>query len=140
MGVVLGDPGRRLGQYLLDIVLFGATLGIGWIVWSVQAWRGGQTPAMRLMKLRVLHAATRRPARWRRMFVREFLIKMVVMAVVGAGSFWIGTVLLDSMLLWDRGRRQVWDEIADTIVVDTTGVPQYLLAAAWEPEVAAPIV
>ena len=139
MGVVLGDPWRRLGQYLVDLVLFGATLGIGWMVWSVVSWRSGQTPAMRLMKLRVLHTDTGRPARWWRMFVREALIKGVVMTVVSAGSMWLGTLLLDTMLLWDRGRRQVWDEIASTIVVDTASVPEHLLAAWGEPEVALPV-
>ncbi len=140
MGVVLGDPGRRLGQYLLDIALCLGTLGIGWFVWSLVTWKSGQTPAMRIMKLRVLHGATSRPARWLRMFVRELVVKMVVVGAVTAASFAAGVLLLDTMLLWDRGRRQVWDEIASTIVVDESGVPAHVLAEAWAPAAtAAPV-
>ena len=33
--VLLAQPSRRLAGFLLDLLLFVLTLGIGWIVWSV---------------------------------------------------------------------------------------------------------
>ncbi len=64
---------RRFYAHLLDALLAALTLGVGWLVWSLLAWRRGQSPAKQLMGMVVEHDG--RPASWKRMFVREILCK-----------------------------------------------------------------
>jgi len=116
-GVVLTSPGRRLGQFLLDILLFVFTLAIGWIIWSLVVWGRGQTPAMQLLHIQVIKSKTAIPATWGTMFVREFLGKHLLMGLI-AGVFFPAWIVLVFMILWDKNRQEPWDKIADTLVVD----------------------
>ena len=61
--VTSASPGIRLGSYLLEIVLFIFTLGIGWLIWAATIGGTGQTPAKRLLNLRVIGCDT--TSRWR---------------------------------------------------------------------------
>jgi len=36
---------HRLGAIALDAALMVLTLGVGWIIWSMNVWSDGQTPA-----------------------------------------------------------------------------------------------
>lgn len=62
---------HRLGQYFLEAGLFVVTLGIGYIVWTLDVLRKGQTPGKQILKLRVYDATTGKPAKWGHMFIRE---------------------------------------------------------------------
>ena len=123
-GAPLADPGRRLGGYLLDILLFVVTLGIGWIVWSLVVWKDGLTPAKQILKMRVVKFDTRRVATWGTMALREFVSKGLIMGVIGAVPFvgWIAAIVLCFMLLWDVNKQELWDKIASTVVVDERGL------------------
>ena len=65
---------HRLGAYALDAVLAFFTLGIGWLIWSLIVWGEGQTPAKKILKIRVRNAETGAVATWGHMAVREFLV------------------------------------------------------------------
>ena len=52
---------HRLGAYALDCALAFVTLGIGWFIWSLVVWGQGQTPAKKILKIRVYAADTQRP-------------------------------------------------------------------------------
>ena len=71
---------HRLGGYLLDIGLALLTLGIGWLIWSLVAWRNGQTPAKQILKLRVVAEENRTNATWGHMAIRQFLIPLTFAA------------------------------------------------------------
>jgi uncharacterized RDD family membrane protein YckC len=116
VGVVLTSPGRRLGQYLLEILLAFVTLFIGWIIWSLVVWGRGQTPAMQVLHIWVVKSKSDRPATWGTMFVREFLAKGLMMGLIAA-VFFPAWIVLVFMLLWDKDRQELWDKVADTIVV-----------------------
>ncbi len=73
---------RRFYAYVLDCILSVLTLGIGRIIWSLLAWRRGQSPAKQLMGMYVVHDG--RPASWKRMAAREILAKGVAGLVCGA--------------------------------------------------------
>ena len=73
---------HRLGGYLLDLGLALITLGIGWVIWSLFAWRNGQTPAKQILKMRVVAEENRTNATWGHMAIRQFLIP-VTFAIPG---------------------------------------------------------
>ena len=65
---------HRLGALVLDVVLMGLTLGIGWLIWSLVIWGNGQTPAKQILKIRVYNAETGRVVTWGHMALREALL------------------------------------------------------------------
>jgi uncharacterized RDD family membrane protein YckC len=116
-GIVLSSAGRRLGGFLLDGLLIACTLVIGWIVWTLIVWTQGQTPAKQLLGMRVVRLDTRTHAGWGRMFLRDFVGKLIV-AVIGSLIPFIGNVVADCWLLWDKDKQELWDKIAGTVVVN----------------------
>jgi uncharacterized RDD family membrane protein YckC len=115
-GLDLATAGRRLGQHLLEILLIIVTLLIGWIIWSLIIWGDGQTPAMRILKLRVVKLETGKAATWGTMFLREFVGKFLIFTIISFIPF--ASLILSFMLLWDKKRQELWDKIAGTIVVN----------------------
>jgi len=119
-GISLSTAGRRFGGYLLEIVLIICTLGIGWLIWAFVIFGDGQTPAKRILNMRVISIQQARAAGWWRMFFREFIAKTLIafVSVFLIPYFW---------LLWDRNRQELWDKMATTLVV---GDPADLLQPA----------
>jgi uncharacterized RDD family membrane protein YckC len=133
------SPKKRFAQYLLDILLALVTLGIGFLIWSLIAYRNGQTPAMQLMKMRVYDVTTGKTVRWRHMILRQLLIQWtvgfgitlagsalgIIMGATGNSTSWI-TLILD--LIWlsidglwilkDGADHRLTDLICKTDVVD----------------------
>jgi uncharacterized RDD family membrane protein YckC len=110
---------RRLLAYLLDALLVPLTLGIGWIVWSLFAWRRGQSPAKQLLGMYVVHDGER--ATWWRMCARELLCK----GIAGALCFGLVRVTYGASLipyyLWlilDPDHKALWDRFAGTRVFE----------------------
>ena len=67
-GVSVANPWIRLGSYFLEGLLMAVTLYIGWMIWACMTASTGQTPAKRLLKLRVIDANTLKPASFGKMF------------------------------------------------------------------------
>jgi uncharacterized RDD family membrane protein YckC len=121
---------RRFYAYLLDAILAGLTLGIGWIIWSLLAWRRGQSPAKQLMGMYVVHDG--RPASWKRMAAREILAKGVAGLVCGlviytakglSGPVYLLVCALALIpyyfwMVFDAENRALWDQPAGTHVVE----------------------
>jgi uncharacterized RDD family membrane protein YckC len=112
-GVRLSSAGKRFGGYLLEAVLFVVTLALGWFIWSLIVWKDGQTPAKKVLGMKVLKLQTGSTATWGNMFLREIVGK-ILGSIVGSITFGITTF----MLLWDKNRQEIWDKIAGTIVID----------------------
>ena len=112
-GVHLSSPARRFGGYLLEGILAGVTLIIGWVVWSFVVYGRGQTPAKQLLGMRAVDLRTGEHATWGRMFVREIVAKPLVGLVswvtLGIANFW---------LIWDSRNQELWDKIVGTVVVN----------------------
>jgi uncharacterized RDD family membrane protein YckC len=113
---VLASAGRRLGGYLLDGLLVLCTLVIGWVIWSLVVWAQGQTPGKQMLGMRVVRLDQRTYAGWGRMFLREFVGKLIVW-LIASFIFVIGAVIADLWLLWDKDKQELWDKIAGTVVV-----------------------
>jgi uncharacterized RDD family membrane protein YckC len=113
--IVLSSAWRRLGAFLLDVVLAVVTVGIGWVIWSLIIWSRGQSPGKQLLKMRVIRTGNLTSARWGRMAFRE-LSKFVIRFV--AGLLFVLGFVVDLWLLWDGERQELWDKTAGTLVVD----------------------
>lgn len=112
-GVTYASPWVRLGSYVLESVLMVITLGIGWLIWALTTAGDGQTPAKRLLNLRVIRDSDHRPAGLGLMFwMRGILAGLVV------GFVWIFTLgIIFLMPFWDRRNQNMWDKISSTYVV-----------------------
>lgn len=107
------SPWGRLGAYLLEGVLMLVTLGVGWLIWAATIGGTGQTPAKRLLKHRVINAATMRPAGLGKMFWgRGFLGGIVAGFAI---TFTLGILLF--MPFWDKRNQNIWDKVSNTYVV-----------------------
>ena len=140
-GVNAAGIGRRVAAYLLDILLFFATLIIGYVIWWLFTLSRGQTPGKQLVKIRVMRVDGR-PSDWSWTFIREFLVKFGLFTVIadmvlfGVASvlddlwaFWgrdlaytvlfgLGSILDDIWAFWDKDRQTLHDKIMKTVVVD----------------------
>lgn len=74
---------QRIGSYLLESLLQSVTLFIGWAIWSMFTWKDGQTPAKKLLRLRVVDATTRECFNFKQMFKRQVLYPLVL------SSWWV---------------------------------------------------
>jgi uncharacterized RDD family membrane protein YckC len=111
-GTQLATAGKRIGTYLLEIVLAIVTLIIGYFIWTLIAWGKGQTPGKQVMKMRIYHLQNQRAATWGQMFLRQFVGGIV------NGIFYIGFIVSVVFLFTDPLRRTVPDRIAGTIELD----------------------
>jgi uncharacterized RDD family membrane protein YckC len=112
-GVLVASPWARLGSYFLEVILIFITFGIGWLIWGAMTAGLGQTPAKRVMKLRVVDAASLKPAGFARMFwMRGFVASIVASFAI---LFTIGVLLF--MPFWDKRRQNIWDKVSSTYVV-----------------------
>jgi uncharacterized RDD family membrane protein YckC len=111
--VIIANPWIRLGSYFLELILGVVTLWIGWLVWAAFTGPTGQTPAKRLLNLRVIRAETMQPAGLAKMFwVRGLLAGIVAYVAV---VFTLGIILF--MPFWDRNNQNLWDKVSNTRVV-----------------------
>ncbi|MFT5223038.1 MAG: putative RDD family membrane protein YckC [Glaciecola sp.] len=113
-GVVPTAPFKRLGAALLDQLLATVTLGIGWIIWAAMLAPNGQTPAKKLLGMRVIDATTMQPAGMSKML----LMRGVVGGLVASFALSITLGVLAFMPFWDRKNQNVWDKVSATYVVD----------------------
>jgi len=113
-GVAVANPWIRLGSYLLEGLLVLVTLGIGWIIWAAVATGPvGQTPAKRLLGLRVIRGDTWRPAGLGRMFwMRGVLAGFVAQLAI---VFTLGVLVF--MPFWDKRNQNIWDKVSNCYVV-----------------------
>ena len=66
----IGSARRRLAGFLLDTVVLGLTLVVGWYAWSLVRYRGLRGPGKQLLGLAVIDQRTGGKPAWRRGLVR----------------------------------------------------------------------
>ena len=119
---------HRLGAEALDTALMLVTLWIGWVIWSLIVWGEGQTPAKKILKIRVLSAQNNKPATWGHMAVRQLLIPLtlfIASLTFNLISFGIiGTIgiitwyVLEIVWYFTTGSRSLRDVFVKSIVVN----------------------
>ncbi len=111
-GVQLASVGRRIGAFFLAFPLFIVTLGIGYIVWGLIVWAGGQTPALQVLGMRCWRPETGRVPGFWWMALREVIGRWAE-EILG-----IFTLALSFILMVARRDRQcLHDLIAGTVVL-----------------------
>lgn len=140
-----GLPGAGFGVRVKALVLTGAlvvaTLGVGWLVWSVLEWRRGSTASFRLTGLRVVRRSDGTPIGLGRSVVRNallctvLLVPTVVACVVIACAFVMGASPPDD--LFRTPRNAPWDLLSRTTVVQERRRPfsrgKYARLSEWPP-------
>ena len=114
--------GRRAESLLVTVGLIIATLGVGWLVWSVVEWRHGRTASFRVTGLRVVRRSTGRPIGICRSLVRNALLCTVLLVPTVLVCAFLAFVFVMGASppadLLSRPRTAPWDRITDTIVLD----------------------
>ncbi len=113
----LCSVGKRFGAWALELVLLIVTLGIGWLIWTLIILGRGQTPAKQILNMRVVKVDTGQSPGWGLMFVREFLLKGILMSIVVSVTFGLGLILY-FWLTWDDKNQELWDKMLNTVVID----------------------
>ena len=111
---------HRLGAYALDAVLAVLTLGIGWLIWSMIVWGEGQTPAKKILKIRVRHFETGTVATWGHMAVREFLVPLTV-SIASSFTYGIAAVawiVIEIVFYFTKNNRTLRDLWVKTAVIN----------------------
>jgi uncharacterized RDD family membrane protein YckC len=112
-GVVHAGPWRRLAAWALDVVLFALTLGVGWLIWAYTLESPGQTPAKKILNLRVVLDHQTAAAGLSRMFVMRWFLGGLLVPI--AISLTLGVLLF--MPFWDPRNRNLWDRLSSCVVV-----------------------
>ena len=112
--VLLAQPSRRLAGFLLDMLLFVVTLGIGWIVWSVVEARRSRTPGMRLTRTQIVDVCSGTAVTGGRMALRQ-LVGIPLALLLGAVTCGLGW-LFAGWLVVSPSRQGLWDRVARTTV------------------------
>ena len=100
------------------------TLGIGWLIWSVFTFEKGQTPAKRLLKMRVVRLDRHKAAGMGWTALRELILKMLLPLLFV--FHWLPFLLL--LAVWlaanlahlvakQRGQT-LWDRMLKTLVIN----------------------
>lgn len=112
-GVKWASPWRRLAAWALEAVLFVVTLGVGWAIWAFSLGDSGQTPAKKLLGLRVLLDDQARSAGLSRMLLMRWFVGALVVPIVAILT--LGIILF--MPMWSDRNKNLWDKLSSCVVV-----------------------
>lgn len=112
---------RRLGCELLDLLIF--LLLPLWLYWMWFSARDGQSPAKSLLDMYVIHESGQ-PITPRRMWVRELVIKRLLLGLVGYAISLLGPIINAGWILLNPDRQCVHDRMVGTLVVVRREAPE----------------
>jgi len=114
-GIQTATPARRLGGSLLDVVLLGVTLFIGWVIWFIIVAPRGQTPGKALVSTYVMRADGSRATGWF-MVGREILVKGLLLGIADFFLARLPTTIASLWCLWDDDKQCGWDKLLTSYV------------------------
>ena len=123
-GVFVASFGQRVGAFFLDLVLFFLTLAIGYIVWWLIVLDRGQTPGKQIVGIRVIKD-NGEPSMWGYTFLREFVIKGLLVGLIGMITLEIFWFVDNLWAAWDKDKQTLHDKIIGTLLVEIGRVDSY---------------
>jgi hypothetical protein len=112
----LATPQSRLLALLLDALIFGLGFGVVWIIWFITLAEKGTTPGHHLMGQIVIDAETGIPFGWKKMVIREVLIKGALHWILGSFLF-MANYIVDGAFILTSKQRTVHDMIVGSQVI-----------------------
>ena len=114
---------HRLAAVALDTALILSTfflLGLPWLIWSFITWGEGQTPAKKILKIRVRNAETGAVATWGHMAVRELLVPLAVAIAIGltSGVAAVAWIVVEIVFFYTKNNRTLRDLWVKTAVIN----------------------
>lgn len=118
----LAMPGKRLGAYILDLlvpidtfflvkdgaVFFGIALFLGYVIWALMLYAKGMTPGKMLLGVRVIKEDGT-SAGFFTMLIRELVGKAISGLILSLGFLWV---------IFDRDNQGWHDKLMSTYVVE----------------------
>lgn len=108
---------RRFLTVLLESTLTLVTLVIGWYIWLAFTAPTAQTPAKRMVNVFIIDADTHRAITAGRVWVRELLVKGILLAIVGIFTAYIASLANALWPFFDKNRQALHDKVVNTVVV-----------------------
>jgi len=125
----LASSRHRIASMLLDSVLIFVTFGIGWLIWSLFTWKDAQSPAKKILKIRVFRDDSHTQVSWGHMAIYELFFGVVVASIcsivnlltfglLGSVTYFIFW-LTDFCWYWKDGKkRTIRDNVVKVVVVN----------------------
>jgi uncharacterized RDD family membrane protein YckC len=112
----LATPQSRLIALLIDALIFGLGFGVVWLIWFAYLADRGTTPGHHLMGQVVVEADTGESFDWKKMVVREILIKGVLHWILGSFLFIINYIV-DGAFIFTKKERTIHDMMVGSQVI-----------------------
>ncbi|TRZ54320.1 MAG: RDD family protein [Streptomycetaceae bacterium] len=109
-------PQSRLIAFLLDALIFGFGLGIVWIIWFITLAEKGTTPGHYLMGQVIVDSKSGEVFGWKKMVVREVLIKGLLQWILG-GFLFMANYIVDSSFIFTSTQRTLHDLMVGSQVI-----------------------
>ena len=109
-------PQSRLIAFLLDAAIFGFGLGVVWIIWFVTLAEKGTTPGHYLMGQVIVDARSGEVFGWKKMVVREILIKGLMQWILG-GFLFMANYIVDASFIFTNSQRTLHDLMVGSQVI-----------------------
>ena len=109
-------PQSRLIAFLLDAAIFGFGLGVVWIIWFFTLAEKGTTPGHYLMGQVIVDAKSGEVFGWKKMVVREILIKGLLQWILG-GFLFMANYIVDASFIFTNSQRTLHDLMVGSQVI-----------------------
>lgn len=115
----IATPQSRLIALLIDALIFGFGFGVVWLIWFAYLAERGTTPGHHLMGQVIVDAHSGQRFGWKKMVIREILIKGVAHWILGSFLF-MANYIVDGAFILNRNQRTLHDLLIGSQVIQVS--------------------